>query len=216
MIRLIPLFLCAMALTACVTTTRPAEDYLARHTAKDPKPSNFNVCHGYGCRLSERVSLTREWDDLVAPLMEPPEDPAEERRLVAEVIAGIEMAVGEKTLTDEDVGGTFVGFGEAGQQDCIDETINTTTYLVMLKEAGLLHWHEPRVPVSRGFFINGWPHTTAVLAEIDSGDLYVVDSWFHGNGVPPEVVALDDWIGGWSPDDVMPAVSFAQASDAAS
>lgn len=205
----------ALLLGACVTSTQPAEEYLARHQAKDPKPYNFTVCHGYGCRLTERVSLTREWDDLVAPLMTPAESAEEERLMVVQTIAAIEQAVGTKSGTADDVGGTFEGFGAAGQQDCIDETINTTTYLVMLKEAGLLQWHEPRVPVSRGFFINGWPHTTAVLAEIETGEIYVVDSWFHGNGITPETMPLDTWMGGWSPDSVIPAVAIAKAPDPA-
>ncbi len=200
-----------LALAACVTTTRPAEEYLARHTVKNPKPSNFTVCHGYGCRLTERVSLTREWDDLIAPLKVPAANADEERRHIVATIAAIELAVGAKTGTSVDVGGTFEGAGQAGQQDCVDETVNTTTYLVMFHEAGLLTWHEPRVPVSRGFFINGWPHTSAVLAEKDTGQIYVVDSWFHGNGVAPETVPLDDWMAGWSPANVEPAISLAEA-----
>lgn len=208
------LLICAsvLALAACVTTSRPGEEYLARHTTANPKPYSFLVCHGYGCRLTDRVSLTREWNDVTVPLRTPAASAEEERRNVALVIGAIERAVGPKTGTAVDVGGTFEGAGEDGQEDCIDEATNTTTYLVMLDEAGLLVWHKPRVPVSRGFFINGWPHTTAVLAENETGDLYVVDSWFHGNGVEPEVLALDDWLDGWSPDDVKPAISIAMTA----
>ena len=209
MIRSLLLCVSVLALAACVTTSRPADEYLARHTSTNPKPSNFTVCHGYGCRLTEQVSLAREWNDATAPLKVPAASAEEERRHVTLVIAAIEQAVGTKTGTSGDLGGTFDGAGEEGQEDCIDEATNTTTYLVMLDEAGLLVWHEPRVPVSRGFFINGWPHTTAVLAQIGSGDLYAVDSWFHGNGVAPEVVALDDWLDGWSPKSVKPAISIA-------
>jgi hypothetical protein len=204
------LLLCAsaLALAACVTTSRPATEYLARHTDTNPKPSNFTICHGYGCRLTEQVSLTREWDDVTAPLKVPAATAEEERLHVAQTIAAIELVVGAKTGTSVDIGGTFEGTGEAGQMDCVDESINTTTYLVMLDQAGLLLWHEPRVPVSRGFFINGWPHTTAVLAEIETGKIYVVDSWFHDNGVAPETVALDDWMDGWSPDDLTKTIAL--------
>jgi hypothetical protein len=83
----------------------------------------------------------------------------------------------------------------------------------MLDQAGLLRWHEPRGPVSRGFFINGWPHTTAVLAEIETGKIYVVDSWFHDNGIAPETISLDDWMDGWSPTEVTPALALAIAPE---
>ena len=202
----------ALALAACVTTSRPADEYLARHTTTDPKPRTSPSATVTGCRLTEQVSLTREWDDLITPLKVPAASAEEERQHVALTIAAIELVVGAKTGTSSDIGGTFEGTGQAGQQDCVDETINTTTYLVMLDQAGLLIWHEPRVLVSRGFFINGWPHTTAVLAENETGEIYVVDSWFHGNGVAPETVSLDDWMGGWSPDDTAPAISLANTS----
>lgn len=53
--------------------------------------------------------------------------------------------------------------------------------------------------LTRGFILLGWPHTTAVISETVSGRRFAVDSWFHDNGQPPEIVALDIWRWGWSP-----------------
>mgnify|MGYP006950043666 CR=1 FL=1 len=52
-----------------------------------------------------------------------------------------------------------------------------------------------------GFIIFGWPHTTAVVEEVASGERWAVDSWFHDNGVAPEILELPRWKAGWSPDD---------------
>ncbi len=50
--------------------------------------------------------------------------------------------------------------------DCIDESINTTLYLTMFQKFGLLREHQVEDRATRGWFIGGWPHTTAVISEI--------------------------------------------------
>jgi hypothetical protein len=77
--------------------------------------------------------------------------------------------------------------------DCVDESTNTTTYLTMLLKDGLLKWHNVEDRATRGFFIFGWPHTTAVIRDTVTGQLYVVDSWFLDNGQPPYIQKLEDW-----------------------
>jgi hypothetical protein len=84
--------------------------------------------------------------------------------------------------------------------DCIDESINTTTYLRMLEREQLLRWHTVEDRATRGWFIRGWPHTTAVIRDRKTGELYAVDSWFEDNGEPPHIVPLDKWKGGWDPE----------------
>jgi len=197
-LRLLPL-LVAFLLAGCVVTGKQ-DRFLAKYADAKPTVSAMTVCHGYGCRVTEEVSLAREWDDLTADFQTPAETPEQERERIAALIADVEIIVGEKLGTAEDIGGTFTGFGQDGQQDCIDETTNTTTILTLLENEGLLAWHDVRAPMSRGFFINGWPHTSAVIAETNSEQHYVVDSWFHDNGQPAEVVTLETWVGGWSPE----------------
>ncbi len=191
----------ALLLSAC-TVNGNQDRFLAKYA--DPKPTldRVTVCHGYGCSRQETVNLRRVWPQLVTVMAEPAPDAATERANIALAIAAIELEVGARTGTSQDIGGTFTGFAQDGQLDCVDEAANTTTYLTLMDDAGLLRWHEIRAPMSRGFFINGWPHTSAVIAEIASGETFVVDSWFHANGVPAEVVTLDQWVGGWSPENV--------------
>ncbi|MCU7800889.1 MAG: hypothetical protein KZQ70_12275, partial [gamma proteobacterium symbiont of Lucinoma myriamae] len=63
-----------------------------------------------------------------------------------------------------------------------------------------LKWHEPMNHVNRGFFIFGWPHSSAAMREKDTGSQYAVDSWFEDNGKRPHIIPLSQWRSGWSPE----------------
>ena len=76
--------------------------------------------------------------------------------------------------------------------DCIDESTNTYTYLVMMKNDGLLKHHEPAGKATR-ILPYIFPHSTAVIQNISTGNKYAVDSWFLENGQPPFVIPLHAW-----------------------
>lgn len=162
----------------------------------------FEVCQQHGCAQRSEIRLGP--DDarrLQQAFGAPAGDARAERRAIARSIAAFEQLVGAKTGTDRDLGGTFPGAFRAGQMDCIDEATNTTRYLHVLDQAGLLRWHsvaEPvtRLPIPRGW----WPHSTAVIRERASGTRFAVDSWFEANGRPPHIVDLGRWRRGWKPD----------------
>jgi hypothetical protein len=68
-----------------------------------------------------------------------------------------------------------------------------------MEEAGLLKFHKLGNPIHRGYFINGWPHNTATIRELESNDQYAVDSYYRDNGVKPDIMPADVWLGGWRP-----------------
>lgn len=168
----------------------------------EPLPSQhaLPVCSGYGCRIVDTVSVSDvEWR-AVRALFEPrAHGAAEERRQIARAIALIERFVGPKTDTAHDKGGTFPGLFQDGQMDCIDESTNTTLYLRLLAADGLMRWHDVGPDATRGYFLFGWPHTTATLHEKSSGAAYAVDSWFFDNGAEPVIIPLEQWRDGWNP-----------------
>ncbi|MCB1563671.1 MAG: hypothetical protein KDJ75_08870, partial [Alphaproteobacteria bacterium] len=112
-----------------------------------------------------------------------------------------ERVVGPRAGTDDDVFGTFGKVGP-GQHDCIDESTNTTVYLSLLNQKGLIRFHSISAPDTRSpLFMRGrWPHRTAVVFENGTGTAYAVDSWFHDNGFDAEVVPLQRWKEGWKPE----------------
>lgn len=161
-------------------------------------------CYGYGCVQRADIPLTEEdWAKIKLPMLPPTENAAAEREKIKKSIAVFEQIMGEKAGTKTDKAGTFRHMGAEGlQQDCVDESMNTTIYLQLLKQKNLLLYHNVSGPTVRLPIIHAgrWPHQTAVITEKETGQSYVVDSWFHDNGEPPEIVTLEQWKDGWKPN----------------
>lgn len=167
----------------------------------EPTPGNFSVCHAGTCTIVSQVSLDDgQWQQIAAVFPVPARDAQEERARIAEAIARFETVVGPIADTSDDRAGNQRGNQWWSQMDCIDESTNSTTYLRILARMGLLRWHRVEARVTRGYFLFGWPHTTAVVSELGTGAKWAVDSWFHENGRPPEIVPLELWKTGWRPE----------------
>jgi len=172
---------------------------------EDPVPGRFSVCFQHTCAQVEHLALSEaQWDEVRARFQPRPASAEEERERMAQAIAYLEVEIGKQIDTLDDRGGNLEGFvAEGNQLDCIDESTNSTTYLKMMQGDGLLAFHvvEPRATRARSnLFIIGWPHSTAVVKEITSGEKWAVDSWFLDNGEPPSIVPLSLWRTGWEPE----------------
>jgi hypothetical protein len=113
----------------------------------------------------------------------------------------MEKVVGAKNGTTTDHAGTFDNADFPGQLDCNDEAINTTTYMRLLKSNGFMRFHEVEDTRTRNFFFTGWPHTTAVIREIKTGERFAVDSWFYDNGHAATIVPFAKWKANYQPED---------------
>lgn len=204
--------LLALALTGCAA---PGSDTFVREDiVTAPTPQGFSVCHGGGCTLVTQAGLAPEqWRGIAALFSPAPQAPAEERERIARAISLFEIYAGELSGTSRDRPGNERG-GEYwdSQMDCIDESTNTTTYLRILEWAGLLRWHAVEARVTRGWFLFGWPHTTAVIREVPGGARWAVDSFYFENGAPPAIVPLERWRAGWRPEKPPAAASSHQPS----
>jgi hypothetical protein len=179
---------------------KDARHYIARYGIDNPSPDDFKVCYAYGCQRSFEVRLTDEQWRQIRAVFEPASDTPElERERLSRAIGLLETIVGEMTGLDADIGGSFPGAFRSNQMDCADEAINTSTYLTMLEEDGLIQFHDAKEPVVRGFFFNGWPHLGTVLVEKETGTRYVIDSSFLDNGEPAFVLPYKKWKSGWRP-----------------
>ncbi len=175
---------------------------MSRIFRQTPSFSGFEVCFGGGCAETRLLKLTAEEWQKVATIFDKPAINAEqERQLIAMGVAKLESIVGEKIGTSKDLAGTFFAGHLSGQQDCNDESINTTTYMRLMRQAGLLKWHEIEDTRTRNFFFNGWPHSSAVIRDTDSHQQFAVDSWFYDNGAQPVIVPLQQWKAGFRPAD---------------
>lgn len=206
----------ALELSGCVggaVAAGPEQFLSERNVGARPVPGAFGYCRDHGCNRVVRIRLTQTaWAETVEPLRSPSASAAEERERLKRVVGSFERHAAHLAGTSADRGGT--GYGAPGQLDCVDETANTTVLLLMLQRAGLLRWHQAAAPAGRGNLVDGLtPHRTAAIVEPATGVEWVVDSWFHDNGMEPEVVAMTLWLSGWSPEDAtVPATAAAPAS----
>lgn len=167
-----------------------------------PSLDRMEICHGGGCAKLSLAQLSQiEWDQVAHIFSPMPEDATHERMLIARAIGKLEALVGAKTGTAGDKAGTFNNSKFPGQLDCNDEAINTTTYLRLMVQAGLIKWHVVEDTRTRHFFFSGWPHTTAVMRQTDTGQHYAVDSWFYDNGHAATIVPFEVWKDGFMPED---------------
>jgi len=181
------------ALTSCASPKKEAVTVPA---------DAFKVCYGYGCKTVQTVTLnSAQWFTIKQVFSPKATSAKKERQQLSLAIAQMETFIGEITHTQEDLPGTFAAFFQdrSHQMDCVDEATNTTLYLRLFRERGLMHFHKEDFRINRGFFLNGWPHTSAVIEQLESGKRFAVDSWFHKNGIKPEIIPIDLWYSGWHP-----------------
>jgi hypothetical protein len=158
-----------------------------------PVHQPFFSCTDYHCDTGRMVTLTdSQWRE-VRDIFAIDTSPSQEREEIRRAIALLEQKVGAITGTWRDLGGNVAGAGEPGQLDCISESKNTTTYLQLMSEDGLLKWHavEPR-EVRHPFIFD--VHWSAVIRDRTDGKRFVVDSWFLDNGHRP---MSNRWRTGW-------------------
>ncbi len=182
---------------ACSSPTlRSPEIYLNSYAVSAPNMQRLFVCHGYECRLKTAIALRAHELDQIRKLMAPGQaGPAAERAAIATTIAWLEDRVAPiaGTAADRDYRDLLSG-SDPAQLDCIDEAANSTSYMMVIRNLGLLKYHTIGHPISKGFLLDGrYPHVTALLLENETGEPYAIDSWIFANGEEPVVMTLQDW-----------------------
>jgi hypothetical protein len=184
---------------SCATLDTPLEKILRMYAMPSPTRELMSVCRSFGCRETLPVSLDQaEWARVVALFDPPAQTPGAERAQVALAVGLFETLVGPKAGTDRDAAGNRWNRTWSPQLDCIAEAVNSTVYLLLLEQTGLLRHHRVAHPARRTAMLI-FPHNSAVLVEQATGSAFAVDSWFHANGVPPEIVPLELWKAGYDP-----------------
>lgn len=188
-----------------------AERQVAYLIKPDAAPlTGFDVCHGSRCKVRTRVILADEQWAEVRGEFAGVTDALAERKAIRGAIGLMERLVAEPTGTGSDVGDNIFARDQSTQLDCIDETVNATTYLRMMAADGLLRFHSVELPAHRGGMVSA--HNTAVILDRASGKRYAVDPSFFDNGNPAVVLTLDTWLTGWRPGDSPPDIGEVSAS----
>ena len=152
------------------------------------------VCMNFSCRDKQIIAIsTKEWNSVADWLRQPVSDAEGERLNIKKAIGWMEVVVGRHTPTHRDIGGDLSDLDAEfpGQLDCIDESLNTTTYLKLFEQNDLLEYHKVvDRAYRRAIFDQHWAGQIEVL---DSGERWVVDSWFQNNGHLPYIQKNAEW-----------------------
>jgi hypothetical protein len=200
--KLAPLFLIiflaasALAMPAEVLAAQQAQSWFREQGYVAPTDTRIVACHGYGC--SRRVALVMDTSVLgrAGGILKASRSSAEaERRAIGEIVKVYTAYLAATFGGKPDVPRSPPQMsGEHGQMDCIDETANTTSLLLVLQEQGLLFHHQVERPQSRGLFIDGrYPHVTAIIVEKRTGREWAVDPWAKAPGQQPDILPLMEW-----------------------
>jgi hypothetical protein len=172
------------------------EDWFAEQGYVAPAGTRIIACHGYGCARRVALSVDEAWLAHAGALLKAGRaSPEAERRALREVIRGYTAYLAASFGAPPDAPRSPPQMsGEPGQMDCLDETANTTSLLLVLQGHGLLAYHEVERPESRGWFLDGrYPHFTAIIAEKQTGREWAVDPWAKPPGQYPEILPLSEW-----------------------
>jgi hypothetical protein len=185
-------------LSACAgQSSKEATAWYNGHDGIAPSGDRVYICHGFGCTYKARVDLTSsDLRRLRGILAGGRSSPAAERRAISRAVQWQEKRVASVAGSAGDVGGfDMQNAGVRGQMDCIDESTNTTSLLLIAQKHGYLRHHTVASPVAKGFFLDGrYPHATATVKEKKIGTVFAVDSWPTANGQPPVIKPLDAWM----------------------
>lgn len=192
----------AMLVSACTHDRNgPVAGHFQDFRVEAPRPNNrVAVCSAYGCKKQTPFTFTAVDVAEIKKVMKTTakdKSPAEERRAIAYAIGWMEVRVGKAIGTDKDRAGMdFKAPNDPTQQDCVDEATNTTSYLMVLANNGLLKNHSVGTPFSKDQLwrgVSGWTHWTAVIKESGNGQKWAVDSWIYANGENPAIVEANKW-----------------------
>ena len=152
----------------------------------------FVQCFDFGCTTTRELHFeAADWDAVRAVFDEGVVDAASEKQAIRRAVALMESITGELSGTHLDKGGNYPGSDIPRQMDCIDESTNTYQYLNALEELELLRWH--RVDHKYRRIVWFATHWTASIREIESQQVFAVDSWYRDNGELPYLQPLADW-----------------------
>jgi hypothetical protein len=206
----------ALALSACAENANHLNTvYLDRFATPNPTLAQFTVCHGFGCTERSLASLSKyEWRQVIAVFRPRAKNAQAERQQIARGVALIERLVGPQTGTAAHQWThknmlIYPNLGDPSQLDCVDESVNTWTYMTLMERGGLLHFHRVAQLSNAGSLTDPFMRNTAVLQEINGG-YYAIDASLVNYAEAPLIMPLATWMGSWPPD--LSAIEAAEKS----
>lgn len=171
------------------------KDYAKGETTMN-KGNTVHVCHGSGCEWIVPVKLARADIEELKSKFGGVKTYWQEQYAISRAIAYLERRVCiEATTCHDKPGASWATSKIKGQLECVDETVNTNNYLMLMDKYKLLKYHKIMVPLHRYSFTI-FPHWAARVKQIDNGQEWIVDSYFKANGETPYIFKREQWVKG--------------------
>jgi hypothetical protein len=159
----------------------------------------LRVCYNWSCARTERMTFSAdEMAGVVRQLEICPGDTLQQRlqRLRIGIWQMELLAAQHQPLLRNDQAINSTDRDLEGRTDCIDNASNSTNFLAILLELGVLDGWSLEPPSIRDRFSLATVHWTAVVVDRASGTPWSVDSWYRPHGHLPFVMPLDAWLAG--------------------
>lgn len=161
------------------------------------RAERVQVCHAYDCSARTEVEFDAEQMRDIGQLFLKIDSAEDERKTVAQAVGIFYLIAGTQSSIWQDHPGNEDDEDVEGRMDCIDHSSNTTVFLLLMQKNKWLRFHHVSAPMRRGFWAAHW---AARLVENDSGDEFMIDTWYFDPGEPAAVFSLEEWHTGIKPE----------------
>jgi len=187
--RIVPAVLCILLTLPALAAETPA---VATPPGAGTPVGPFPICYNYGCKVKALVTLSpAEWAEVEGWFQPAATTAEEERRQLRNAHGWLEVMVGNHTPIHRNLGQLPQTDQWPGQLDCVDESLNTTTYLSLFESKGLMRFHRVVERAYRRTLFD--QHWAGQIEELDTAARWVVDGWWYDFGQLPDVQAYEQW-----------------------
>lgn len=187
----------APGLAGPIQMSRAVAELYSSVSIYPPSATSMTVCYGFVCRRRHVLDFTAgDRAALTAIMSAGRANAAAERAAVQKAVIWFDRRMGPILGTTRRVAkADFRHRDDAHNYDCWDTTRNTTSLLLVIRQWGLLKFHDIGDPKYRGnALVLQTPHNTAVLVDRATRVEWVVDLWTRSYLQPPDVMTAAKWV----------------------
>ena len=160
--------------------------------------NELRLCYHYGCSKQVSFEVSEAGRARLAEIFSDVGHAHAEREAIADAIVELYREAAAHAPISADKGGNFGDGSADGRMDCVDHSENDTTFMRYLAGQGWLRHHRVEKPAWRAPWIVDL-HYASRLTDAQSGEAWIVDSWFFDFGHKPVVLPYQQWKKGYTP-----------------
>lgn len=164
--------------------------HFGKYGAARPRGTRATICSAYGCKTQQKFIFTDRFMEAMKKLYADlgVSDGFSERQFFKKAIAAMEKeSMISLGLSGDRPSIDLFGNGDPGQLDCVDEATNSTSFLLILNDAGLVRYHRILGPIWKGG-LTRWTHYAALIEDRKTKVQYAIDSGVTKQGGEPYII----------------------------